>query len=197
MFPPWTSGGIVDSGPAAGATPITPQNGARGSRIPGMKSIGPLGAESSDVVRRVRELVGEEPEPGDDRRPAPARRLEVEQVDLERVARLGAVDRDRPADLVDAIEVQGEELGHAAVGIELAAARVEQIELDDAARVDRRDRLDRRVPRQVVAIAGHMDRGGGDHGGLLRLGSSDDSAVTRQQRVHVVGMNATDFDQFP
>src|SRR5262245_10720196 len=43
MLPPNTSGGMVDSGPPAGATPMTPQNGARGSLMPGMNSIGPLG----------------------------------------------------------------------------------------------------------------------------------------------------------
>ncbi len=38
MLPPWTSGGMVDSGPAVGATPITPQNGATGMRMPGQNS---------------------------------------------------------------------------------------------------------------------------------------------------------------
>ncbi len=43
MFPPWRSGGIVLSGPVSGATPISPQNGARGTRMPGQNSARPVG----------------------------------------------------------------------------------------------------------------------------------------------------------
>ena len=42
MLPPWTSGGIVLSGPARGATPISPQNGASGTRTPGQNSVVPV-----------------------------------------------------------------------------------------------------------------------------------------------------------
>ena len=38
MFPPWTSGGIVERGPSTGATPISPQNGMTGTRMPGRNS---------------------------------------------------------------------------------------------------------------------------------------------------------------
>ena len=48
MLPPWTSGGIVDSGPVGGATPISPQNGASGMRMPGQNS-----ARSPTAGRRV------------------------------------------------------------------------------------------------------------------------------------------------
>ena len=51
-------------------------------------------------------VVGEQPEAGDARGPAPVGGLELEEVDLERVAGLGADDRDRAVDLVDPLEVE-------------------------------------------------------------------------------------------
>jgi hypothetical protein len=67
------------------------------------EELGPLPdrRQARDLVRRIRKVVGEQPEARDRRRPAPVGRLEVEQVDLERVAGLRAVDRDRAVDLVD------------------------------------------------------------------------------------------------
>ena len=59
---------------------------------------------------------------------------EVEQVDLERVARLGALDRDRAVDLVDALEVEPREVVDRRRRGQLAAARVEAVERDRAAR---------------------------------------------------------------
>ncbi len=59
-----------------------------------------------DAQPRVGELVGEQAEAGDDRRPAPALRPELEQLDRERVARLRALDEDRAADRVDVREVE-------------------------------------------------------------------------------------------
>ena len=57
----------------------------------------------------VGEVVGQQAEAGDRGGPAPVGRREVEQVDLERVARLGALDLDRAVDLVDALEVERRE----------------------------------------------------------------------------------------
>src|SRR3989442_8520912 len=45
--------------------------------------------------------VGEQPEAGDARGPAPVRGCEVKQLDLQAVARLRIVHGDRPVDLVD------------------------------------------------------------------------------------------------
>ncbi len=44
MLPPCVSGGIVLRGPSTGATPISPQNGASGMRIPGQNSARPAGS---------------------------------------------------------------------------------------------------------------------------------------------------------
>lgn len=53
------------------------------------------------LQRRLRVLVREEPEARDHGRPAPVGRLDREHVDLQRVARLGALDEDGPAHLVE------------------------------------------------------------------------------------------------
>jgi hypothetical protein len=45
----------------------------------------------------IGEVVGQQPEPGQDGRPAPALRVEVEDLDRERVARLGAATAIGPA----------------------------------------------------------------------------------------------------
>ena len=45
----------------------------------------------------VREVVGQQPEAGEDRRPAPALGVQVEDLDRERVAGLGALDAMGPA----------------------------------------------------------------------------------------------------
>ena len=72
---------------------------------PELDAIG-SGREASDLQVAVREVIGQEPEAGDRGRPAPVRVGEVEQVDLERVARLGAFDGDGSGDLVDPVEVE-------------------------------------------------------------------------------------------
>lgn len=53
------------------------------------------------LQRRLRVLVCEEPEARDHGRPAPVRRLDREHVDLQRVARLRALDEHGPAHLVE------------------------------------------------------------------------------------------------
>ena len=59
----------------------------------------------------VREVVGEQPEPGQDRGPAPALGVQVEHLDGERVAGLGALDRDRPGERVHAVPVEPVDVG--------------------------------------------------------------------------------------
>ena len=165
MLPPCRSGGIVERGPVSGATPTSPQNGTTGRRMPGRNSARSP-ARGTGVIRRygIGEVVGEQPEARDARRPAPVGRLELEEVDLERVAGLGAVDRDRAVDLVDAVEVEASEVLDRRSRRQLAAAGVEQVELDDGAAVDGLDRRDRRVPREVEAIARDVECRTGLHG---------------------------------
>src|SRR6202022_3426289 len=54
----------------------------------------------------VGELVGEQAEARNVARPAPARRLQRQDRDLERIAWLGAVDEDRPGHRIDEGEVE-------------------------------------------------------------------------------------------
>jgi hypothetical protein len=114
--------------------------------------------QTRDAQRGIREVVGQEAEARDARRPAPVRRHEVDQLDLEGIAWFGALDGDRPVDLVDAIEIEpGEVLQRRGRG-QLPAARVEAVEGDRAARRHRRERGDRRVPGEVELVAGDMER---------------------------------------
>jgi hypothetical protein len=109
------------------------------------------------VIGGLGELVCEQAKTRDDRGPTPIGRFEREKVHLKGVAGFGTMDSDGAADLIDAVEVELQELWHAAAGIELATAGVEQVELDDGARLDGGNRLDRRIPGEVVSIAGDMD----------------------------------------
>jgi hypothetical protein len=49
---------------------------------------------------------------------------------LERIARLGALDEDRPGHRVDPVEVEARDVGDGAVGRKLAAGGVKAFELD-------------------------------------------------------------------
>ena len=109
--------------------------------------------DATDPERRIRELVGEEAEPRDARGPAPGGRLELEQVHLERVTGLRADDGDGAVDLVHPVEVEpGKVVDRRRCG-QLPAGGVEEVEFDDGSGLDRFDRLDRRVPREVEAVA--------------------------------------------
>ena len=59
-----------------------------------------------DLQVRVGEVVGQQPEPGQDRGPAPAARLDVEDLHHERVAGRGALDRDRAGERIHAVPVE-------------------------------------------------------------------------------------------
>ena len=137
--------------------------------------------QARDLVGRIRELVREQPETRDRRRPAPVGRLEVEQLDLERVAGLRAVDRDGPVDLVDAREVERRDLLDGRRRGQRAVARVEQVELDLVAVADGLDRRDRRVPGEVEPVAADMDQWGRAH--RLSLSPKPGAECTREAGV--------------
>ena len=59
-------------------------------------------AKAGNAQRRFREVIGQQPEAGNAGGPAPIRRAEVEQLDLEAVARLCALDADGPIHLIHA-----------------------------------------------------------------------------------------------
>src|SRR6185295_7983842 len=65
-----------------------------------------------DPQVRIGEVVWQQAEPGQDRGPAPATGVEVEDLDGERVAGLRAAHGDRPGERVDAVPVQpGDDVG--------------------------------------------------------------------------------------
>ena len=82
---------MVDRGPVSGATPTSPQNGTIGTRTPGRNSARSP-APGTFVIRRYGSgnSIRQQAETRDARGPAPIGRLELEQVDLERVTGLGA-----------------------------------------------------------------------------------------------------------
>lgn len=80
------------------------------------------------LQRRLRVLVREEPEARDHGRPAPVRRRDCEHVDLQRVARLRALDEDGPAHLVELREDErGDRFGRGG-GCDLPVGRVQAVE---------------------------------------------------------------------
>jgi len=79
-----------------------------------------LRVDRRDPQPRVGELVGQQPEAGDDGRPAPVARAQLEDLDREDVAGARACDEDGSRDRVDAREVQGRDVVGRRVAIELA-----------------------------------------------------------------------------
>jgi hypothetical protein len=125
------------------------------------------GVDLRDPQPRVRELVGEEAELRDDRRPPPVLRLELDQLDLEDVSRGGAFDKDWAADRVDAREVELRDVLHPRVPVDLVARGVTHVQLDGFARLDLERGLDRvvphvaeRVPAKIVDGAQRSPPGG-------------------------------------
>ena len=76
-------------------------NGRNGERDP-LGETDAVALHLGDPQPWVRELVGKQPEAGDDRRPAPPVGSELEQLDREHGAGLGAFDEYRPAHRVHA-----------------------------------------------------------------------------------------------
>ena len=105
--------------------------------------------QACDPERGIGELVREQAETRDARRPAPVGRPEIEQIDLQGVAGLGAFDGDRSVDLVDAIEIEVGEVVQRRGRRQLPAARIETVERDRAARCHRGDGWDGGVPGEV------------------------------------------------
>ena len=172
-----------------GATPSSPQNGASGMRTPGRNSAGPS-AEAGDAQGRLGEVLRQQPEAGDARGPAPVRRLEVEQLDLQRVAGLGTLDRDRPVDLVDPREVEGRQVLDASSPGDLAARGIEGVDLHHLAAADGRDRLDRTVPGQVELVATDVDRcGWRAHGAMVPLELLPDRWTIHERGDHLASPN--------
>jgi hypothetical protein len=124
-----------------------------------------LAVQAGDPQGRIGELVRQQSEVREDPGPSPLGGLEIEELDLERVARLGALDEDRPADLVNAREVDEGHVLDGRILADLAVRRLEGVELDDGSARDRCERWDRAVPGEVPLVLRDVN-GGGHH--LLR-----------------------------
>src|SRR5947207_2494791 len=80
-----------------------------------------------------------------------------------RVAWLRTLDGDGAVDLVHAREIERGDVGDGRRGGQLAAAGIEQVELDHAAAGHGLDRWNRRIPGQVEAVAADVNSGGLEH----------------------------------
>jgi hypothetical protein len=105
-----------------------------------------------DPKPRVRELVREEAEAGDDRRPPPVLRLERQELDLEHVARLRPLDVDRAADGVHVREVELRHVLDSGALVDLLVRGVANVQLHRFARLDLERGLDRVVPDIVERV---------------------------------------------
>jgi hypothetical protein len=146
MLPPQRRGGTIEWLPgSAGATPIVPGNGANASVMSSANRTRPL-ADLRDPQPRLAELVGKQAEAGNDRRPAPGMRTQLEDLDGEHVAWLRTAHEHRTGHGVDPVEVQRGDIGGRRVGGELVAGSVGGLELHGLAGLDLERRRDRVVP---------------------------------------------------
>jgi predicted phosphodiesterase len=114
-------------------------------------------AHVSDVAVReverpqvgVREVLRQQAQPREHRRPTPALGVDVEDLDRQRVARLRAGDRDRPRERIDPVPVHRGDHARVRVGPDLVVADVARPDHDRVAGVDAEHRLVARVPCEV------------------------------------------------
>ncbi len=111
-----------------------------------------LGVDVRDPKPRLGVLVREQAEAGDDRRPPPRLRPELEQLDRERVTGLGALDENRPADRIDVREVELRDVVDTGCAGDLLVGGVADVQQNRLARLDLERRLDRVVPRVLVGV---------------------------------------------
>jgi hypothetical protein len=109
-----------------------------------------------DAKPRIGELVGEEAEAGDDRGPAPVARAQLQDLDGQRVAGLGALHEHRARDRVHVREVERRDRVGPRVGGDLLVGRVADVQLDVVAGVDLDRRGDRVVPDVVERVRAHV-----------------------------------------
>ena len=121
------------------ATPTTPTIGRAGKRTRSFIS-DPAVLDPEEPRERRPHLVDQLPVAGDQRRDAPLDRLDREELDDERVARLGARDGDGPGGAVDAVEVDLRD--EVVLGADLPAEAVVRLEADDGAGLDLEHRLE-------------------------------------------------------
>src|SRR6201997_354553 len=107
--------------------------------------------EVADV--RVGEVRREQAEAGQDGAPTPRTWLQLEDLDFECVAGLGAANVDRTSERVEPVEVQLTELGRGVALGELAGRDLFSVEMDDVAGDDLNGRRQRGVPFEMEGLA--------------------------------------------
>ena len=127
--------------------------------------------EIEDLQVRIGEVVRQQPEAGQDRRPAPALRMQVDDLDRERMAGLGAVDGDRASERVDTVPIeQGDRIGRR-LRRDLVVAHVARVHDDRVAARNRQHRLVVRVPGEVHPVCREIVAS------PLRTGGWEDAAL--------------------
>ena len=143
------------------ATPTTPTIGPEREADPVVHPDRLL-VDVEDVGHGRAHLVDQLPELGDDRREAARAGADLEQLDDERVARLGAAHRDRAGGAVDAGEVDVAD--EVLLGLDLAGEAVVRLEADCCPGLDLEHRLEvgPEAPDHLVARDDVID-GDGSH----------------------------------
>ena len=111
--------------------------------------------DSRDPEPGLWEVVGEEPEPRDDRCPSPRTRPHLEHLDLEHVARSRSADEYRTGDGVHQVEVDGGEVVDHGALPDLVARGVRDVELHHVTGVHLERRFEVTIPGAVERRA-HM-----------------------------------------
>src|SRR6266480_1244955 len=105
---------------------------------------------------RLGKVGGQKAKARQQRRPAPGSRLELQDLDLQRVSRFGSAHVDRAAQWIEAIEVEGAEPGRRIALLELSGGDLFSVEVDDVAGLDLDHRRQRVVPLVVELVASDL-----------------------------------------
>src|SRR3982075_3520023 len=84
----------------------------------------------------VGEVGGQQSEPWEQGSPAPRAWLQLQDLDLEDIARLCAFYEHRPTKWVQVVEIQGAKLGRVVTFLKLARGDLFGVEMDDVSRLD-------------------------------------------------------------
>jgi hypothetical protein len=109
-----------------------------------------LRIESPDTQGGLGEFIGQETEAGKDRGPPPVRDPDVEDINAQRVTRLGALNPDGAAERRDKAHVKPVEVVGSRFWTKLTPGGIEHLESHLCPRFNDQRRLKRPVPRVVV-----------------------------------------------
>src|SRR5580704_3085691 len=103
---------------------------------------------------RLTKLLFQEAKPSNDACPTPSAVLHSQHIDLQHIARLGAVDADRSGQGMNPAPVDGQKIFHARIRCHLATARVKAAHMHRISRRDGEPRLERAVPARMCGLSG-------------------------------------------